>query len=158
MSKKRKRLIIFIVIFVVTLICIIYYYTSRKNNNSIKQNNDKKSTQISKERSLHKIQKVKPSSESKSSDNNSNNHNNQNIAVTESSAVKLVKYRVKGNNPNASFTFDHNEIKDNAEYYVIHAFDSMEDHGATIGWYYVNKSNGKVYEYDLVNNKLSLMP
>lgn len=154
MVKNKKRLIAIIattVIFVTIAIGIICY-NSRKTSVSIKQNNDKKSTRISKEKSNPKIQNGTSSSERKVHSDNSGS------AVTEDSAVTMVRQHVKQDEPNASFTFDHNETRDNVEYYVIHAFDSMEDHGATTGWYYVDKSNGKVYEYDLANNKLIPIP
>lgn len=83
-------------------------------------------------------------------DNVENKINN----ITKEQAVELTSKYYKDKDENTKFVFDHETVRDNETYYVIQVFDNMEDHSATAGWYYVNKKNGKVYEWDLVGNKL----
>lgn len=159
MKNNKKRLIASITIFIVILLAGVMYYNNYRNNSSkndigIKDNNSKNTTKTSEEKTVPKAQKFQNDNHSGKDERSSSNS----TAITGDNAVKLVRNRVKNDEPNASFTFDHIETKDNVEYYVVHAFDSMEDHGATTGWYYVDKSTGKVYEYDLVNNKLISIP
>jgi hypothetical protein len=159
-SRNKKRLIASITIFIVILLAGVMYYNNYRNNSSkndigIKDNNSKNITKTSEEKTAPKAQKLQKDNHSGKGERS---NGNSTAAITGDNAVKLVRNRVKSDEPNASFTFDHIETKDNVEYYVVHAFDSMEDHGATTGWYYVDKSTGKVYEYDLVSNKLISIP
>lgn len=87
-------------------------------------------------------------------DKNSNYSDSEIDNITEEQAVELISKCYKTKNENTKFVFDHEDIRDNETYYVIQVFDSMEDHSATTGWYYVSKKSGKAYEWDLAENKL----
>lgn len=91
--------------------------------------------------------------EEKNTENNSY-LNAQSDTITKEKAEELTAMYYKDKNNNTKFVFDHEDTRDNQKYYVIQVFDSMEDHSATVGWYYVNEENGKVYEWDLGENKL----
>ncbi|MNJ01102.1 hypothetical protein D3C85_1734260 [compost metagenome] len=37
--------------------------------------------------------------------------------------------------------------------YTVQVFEDMQDHIATYGWYYVNKTTGKVTKMDIVSGE-----
>ncbi len=54
------------------------------------------------------------------------------------------------------------EFRNDTPYYVIKAFVSVDDgsgygHTSAVGWYYVDKYRGSVYEWDLINDTLNLL-
>lgn len=93
----------------------------------------------------------------KSTENTFSNVKNddKNTQISPQKAIEIVSKSVGNIGKKSKFEFDHEDRRDNIDYYVIHGFDSMEDHVATIGWYYVDKSSGKAYEWNLVENKLT---
>lgn len=72
--------------------------------------------------------------------------------ITTKSAEDIVKKLVLGDlNSNTISQFDHEETVDGVKYFVIHVYDMVMDdattgHTATLGWYYVNVNNGKVFD------------
>lgn len=67
--------------------------------------------------------------------------------ISTSRAEELVSEIIKVNpNGNAKILYDHTQKINGKEYYVIHGFESMEDHSATFGWYYVDVNTGDVYD------------
>ena len=77
--------------------------------------------------------------------------------ITNSQACEIVKRLVHDKNEKTKFVFDHEELRNGVQYCVIHGFDTMEDHIATSGWYFVNKSSENVYGWDLGTDKLILV-
>ena len=69
--------------------------------------------------------------------------NNIDTTSAESIVRKLV---LEDSNLNTRCVFDHEETIDGVKYFVIHVYDNMDDHTATWGWYYVNQSNGNVFD------------
>ncbi|WP_127836921.1 CDK-activating kinase assembly factor MAT1 [Clostridium prolinivorans] len=74
--------------------------------------------------------------------------------ITPEKAVEIVKGCVKNSTSQIKYAYDHIQDRDNQSYYVIQVYENMEDHVATIGWYYVNVNTGEAYEWDLINDKL----
>lgn len=74
--------------------------------------------------------------------------------LTADQAVKIIVKYINLQGTKTQFAFDHEDSRTGVSYYVIQAFDNMEDHIATSGWYYVDKNNGKAYEWDLATDKL----
>lgn len=74
--------------------------------------------------------------------------------LTAKQAEKIISKHIGGDSLKIQCTYDHNDKKDGIDYYVIHAYENMEDHVATIGWYYVNVNTGESFEWDLINDKL----
>ena len=89
----------------------------------------------------------------KTSDNKNSDSNTKNSPVTKEQAESLIISLKKFEN-NIKCTYDHDDKKDGRDYYVLQAYESMQDHIATIGWYYVEKSTGKAFEYDIIADKL----
>ncbi|KAJ51156.1 tetratricopeptide (TPR) repeat protein [Clostridium tetanomorphum] len=85
---------------------------------------------------------------------NENSGNGVNAKITPDYACELVKKQLKGNNDKMKFNYDHDDVKNGVQYYVIQAFEDLSDHVATSGWYYVDKNTGKVYEWDLSSDLL----
>ncbi|MCT8977752.1 hypothetical protein N4T77_14220 [Clostridium sp. CX1] len=74
--------------------------------------------------------------------------------VTADQAVKIAAKYVTNKGTNTKFSFDHEDSRNGVNYYVIHAFEDMGDHVATLGWYYIEKGYGKAYEWDLAEDQL----
>lgn len=81
-------------------------------------------------------------------------NNNVEGPLTKEQAAELIR-SIKNFEGNIICKYDHDDTKANVEYYVIHAFESMPDHSATIGWYYVEKKSGKAFEWDLISDTLT---
>lgn len=77
--------------------------------------------------------------------------------ITNSQACEIVKRLVQDKNEKTRFVFDHEELKNGVQYFVIHGFDALEDHIATSGWYFVDKVTENVYQWDLNTDKLILV-
>lgn len=87
----------------------------------------------------------------------SNKVQNSNGMVTAEQAVQSAAKYISNKGENTKFSFDHEESRNGTDYYVIHAFEDMGDHVATLGWYYVEKNGGKVYEWNLAGDELMLL-
>lgn len=82
--------------------------------------------------------------------------------LTKEDAEENVK-KIIGDVANGfALEFDHMDNRDGKDYFVIHFYESVidnpdtgEGHRATVAWYYVDKSTGEVYEWDLIADKLS---
>ena len=59
-----------------------------------------------------------------------------------------------------AFMMDREEVKDTKSFYVIRLFENVgseetgDAHISTVGWYYVEKGPGTIYEYDVVLDSL----
>lgn len=126
-----------------------------KTKTSIEKNVSKGNSSKEKQNSINTTS-ITDTKENKSLDND-NNAKDSYSKITKDKAVQLVVKSVKQKSSNTKFTFDHETTRNNINYYVIHGFDNMQDHAATSGWYYVDKSSGKVYEWDLTNDKLNMI-
>jgi hypothetical protein len=73
--------------------------------------------------------------------------------ISDQAAQIIIKY-LRSENPEIKCEYDHTDKKDGINYYVIHAYEAMGDHVATIGWYYVNIHTGEAYKWDLASDKL----
>ncbi|MBA5850413.1 hypothetical protein H2684_03645 [Clostridium sp. cel8] len=165
MNKKKVVVICVLIVFLCTTVGVwLYFYNRGEMHNSLKSSSSNVEQNRSKKVSNNSRKEIDNKNENKNISNlNSTNTSkdntsiNTNKGITKDQAVELVnKYAQKGDK-NAKCIFDHEQMKDNRKYYVIHVFDEMEDHIATTGWYYVDILNGNVYEYDIANNKLILI-
>lgn len=77
--------------------------------------------------------------------------------MTPEEAVKSVIRHIKNNASSVKYSYDHTQKRDDKSYYVIQVYEDMKDHTATLGWYYVDSKTGKVYEWNLVEDKLNLV-
>lgn len=77
--------------------------------------------------------------------------------LTSESAEQIIIKYLGYNNSKIECKYDHIDKRDRVDYYVIHAYENMEDHIATIGWYYVNVNTGDAYKWDIINDKLILL-
>jgi uncharacterized membrane protein len=161
LSKGHRKVYIIISIILFAVICFgIYRYRIAKYNNGKKNktdvtNVDKKTGQKSKSKENGKKYEKSTSTDTENvvkSEAGVSDGSQKNITVEQ--AVKTASECYGDKNKNTKFVFDHETVRDNIHYYVIQVFDSMEDHSATSGWYYINKKNGKAYEWDLNEDKL----
>ncbi|MCE7700282.1 MAG: hypothetical protein K8E24_016100 [Methanobacterium paludis] len=160
------------VVIILFIVCGAYYVYRRGHNDIKSGNNSNTSIQLKKQKTKNKTKNTDenaasvniPSSQNKNSSKNTNKISDTSQdkiskgQITQDKAVQLVTkaaQSINKQNPSTGFTFDHKVTRDNVEYYVIHSYDKMQDHIATSGWYYVQVSNGKVYEWDLANDKLN---
>jgi len=126
-----------------------------KNNDKIKKNIRQAREKLDETLKAQLKNKKEDNVDKKNTENKNSSYSNSEIdTITKEKAVELTAEYYKSKNENTKFAFDHEDIRNNETYYVIQVFDSMEDHSATAGWYYVNKKSGKVYEWDLGDNKL----
>lgn len=155
--KRRGYVIIILTAIVLALAVAAYYYKTESSFNTSYNINKNNSNRISNKYSY--IQNKRKGSNN--DDSNDTSILKSGKPITQNNAVDIVKKisnrKRRVVDSNIKILFDHEEKKGNQDYYVIHSFDNMQDHGATTGWYYVNKYNGKVYNYDLTNNKLILI-
>ncbi|WP_368488583.1 hypothetical protein [Clostridium sp. BJN0013] len=126
-----------------------------KNNDNVKKNIKQARKKLDESLKSQLKDKEEDTADKKNTERkNSDYLNSESNTITKEKAVELTAKYYKTKNENTKFVFDHEDIRDNETYYVIQVFDSMEDHSATAGWYYVNKKSGQVYEWDLGENKL----
>ncbi|EDK34848.1 Hypothetical protein CKL_2836 [Clostridium kluyveri DSM 555] len=126
-----------------------------ENNDNIKNNIKQAREKLDETLKAQLKDKKEDNVDKKNTENKNSSYSNSEIdTITKEKAVELTAEYYKSKNENTKFAFDHEDIRNNETYYVIQVFDSMEDHSATAGWYYVNKKSGKVYEWDLGDNKL----
>lgn len=74
--------------------------------------------------------------------------------TTKEKAIALVSKIIINKSPNVKVECDHIQNRNGINYYVVRAYDDMGDHIATLGCYYVQVTNGKAYEWNLVDDKL----
>ena len=149
---KRKKMAAAVVcgIFILIAAVIFYNYDRNKSAHNSKQDSSIKqdSAQKSEKNIVNDKSSVYEKDKAKIKESSAKN------TLTKNRAIEITEEYVKKQIPNSKFVFDHEETKGDKNYYVVHAFDSMEDHGATTGWYYIDKSTGKLYEYDVAEDKL----
>ena len=67
--------------------------------------------------------------------------------ITSKSVEDIIKeFMIKDSSLDTICEFDHEEILDGVKYFVVHVYEVVLDHTATWGWYYVNQSNGQVFD------------
>lgn len=126
-----------------------------KNNDKIKKNIKQAKEKLDETLKAQLKDKKEDNVDKKNTENKGSSYLNSQIdTITKEKAVELTAKYYKTKNENTKFVFDHEDIRNNETYYVIQVFDSMEDHSATAGWYYVNKKSSKVYEWNLGENEL----
>lgn len=74
------------------------------------------------------------------------NHNDNSKIITAKSAEDLVReYMIKNLGPDTICEFDHEEVLHDVKYFVVHVYDVVVDHTATLAWYYVNENTGEIF-------------
>ena len=69
------------------------------------------------------------------------------VNITAKSVEDIIKeFMIKDSSLDTICEFDHEEILDGVKYFVVHVYEVVLDHTATWGWYYVNQSNGQVFD------------
>ncbi len=67
--------------------------------------------------------------------------------ITAKSVEDIVReFMIKDSSLDTICEFDHEEMLDGVKYFVVHVYEVVLDHTATWGWYYVNQSNGQVFD------------
>lgn len=74
-----------------------------------------------------------------------------NKQITEDEAIELVFEKIKNDAIKYNLHFMIDGTENNK--HVIRVFEDLDDHIATYGWYYVNKSTGKVTKIDIVSGE-----
>lgn len=73
--------------------------------------------------------------------------------ITSSQAVNLVKNfllskkMISNQDKRLVLQYDHMEATGGKNYYVIHVYDNMKDHTATIGWYGIDTNGNSIYDF-----------
>lgn len=175
---KSRNIIISVVIILIVVVGAYYVYNTKKHNSENAKSTQSTSMEVNKPQKQDKSTNTNKNTSSENNTNtdvpetkdsakhtaketkdvkedNKDNKTETDNKITQDKAVQLVEQSLKQKDSNTKVAFDHDTTRNNVEYYVIHSFDSMKDHIATSGWYYVDKSNGKVYEWDLATDKLN---
>lgn len=181
---KSRNIIISVVIILIVVVGAYYVYNTKKHNSENDKSTQSTSMEVNKSQKQDKSTNTNKNTSSENNTNidvpetkdteksadtakhtaketkdvkedNKDNKTETDNKITQDKAVQLVEQSLKQKDSNTKVAFDHDTTRNNVEYYVIHSFDSMKDHIATSGWYYVDKSNGKVYEWDLATDKLN---
>lgn len=74
-------------------------------------------------------------------------------AFTEDEAVEFLRGKL-GNKQNLRLEVQNAESNNGKEGYMIQVSEIMDDHLATLGWYFVDRYNKEAFEWDMLNNKL----
>lgn len=74
-------------------------------------------------------------------------------AFTEDEAIEFLKDKL-GNKQNLRLEVQNAESNNGKEGYMIQVSEIMDDHLATLGWYFVDRYNKEAFEWDMLNNKL----
>ncbi|SKA87582.1 hypothetical protein SAMN05428976_11018 [Clostridium sp. USBA 49] len=127
--------------------------SDNEKSNIVDSNTDKKNTD-EKNTDTEVINNDNSDKEEVKESKDKDSSNKTNSKITSEDAEKIVNKYVGGDNFKIECEYDHNDKRDGIEYYVIHAYEKMEDHVATIGWYYVNVNTGEAYEWDLIKDEL----
>lgn len=64
----------------------------------------------------------------------------------------------KQTNQNALFSCEGVAKFDDKYYYSVRGYNSMDNHNATFGWYFVNSENGEVYDAGPTIGELIIIP
>ncbi len=82
--------------------------------------------------------------------------------ITVDKATELLKSNLMAKDSKIELSYDHTQNKNGVNYYVFQSFDSTgtssssaDSHSDTLGWYYVNVTNGDLFAYDLNNDVLN---
>ncbi|ACO87040.1 tetratricopeptide repeat protein [Clostridium botulinum] len=82
------------------------------------------------------------------------NKNLQGQVTTKKKAEEIVKNKIGTSNNNMKTICEGEEVRQGVSYYLVHVYEVVENHTATIGWYYVRKDNGQVFLWDLASDIL----
>ncbi|NFH67626.1 tetratricopeptide repeat protein [Clostridium botulinum] len=82
------------------------------------------------------------------------NKNLQGQITTKKKAEEIVKNKIGAGNNNIRAICEGEEVRQGVSYYLVHVYEVVEDHTATMGWYYVRKDNGQVFLWDLASDIL----
>ena len=108
-------------------------------------------------------------SNSNNATNNNTNTSNTNIntntnaggstsspskALTKEDAESLAEKVAKSKFQSPSISYDRDEEQNGKFFYVYRVFNNMNDHIATLAWYYVEKGTNNIYELDIASNEL----
>jgi hypothetical protein len=68
--------------------------------------------------------------------------------LTKEQAIEMIKKQFPEftSNQNLHYEYDHDSNHDGREFYVIHVYESVDNHTATMGWYGVDKGKGRIYD------------
>ncbi len=80
--------------------------------------------------------------------------NSQEKVTTKKKAEEIVKNKIGTGNNNIKAICEGEKVREGVSYYIVHVYEVVEDHTATMGWYYVNKDNGQVFLWDLASDIL----
>ncbi|EJO5346564.1 tetratricopeptide repeat protein [Clostridium botulinum] len=103
------------------------------------------------------VKKAEENQKNQAQEENKSKEENKNLqgkVTTKDKAEEIVKNKLGTSNNNMKAICEREEVKDGVSYYLIHVYEVVEDHTATMGWYYVRKDNGKVFLWDLTSNIL----
>lgn len=73
-------------------------------------------------------------------------------SLSEDEAFEVLYNKLKSDAVKYNLHFMVDRIE--GDYYVFQVYEDMETHIATFGWYYVERSSGKAYYWDLADNVL----
>lgn len=88
-----------------------------------------------------------------SSQTNANIYAATNTKITYKQAEILVrsyllsKKIISSQDKKMVIQYDHMDSAHGKSYYVIHVYDNMKDHTATIGWYGIDKNGNTIYDF-----------
>lgn len=77
-----------------------------------------------------------------------------NKSLSQQEAIEIVKNKFKPESSNTFYAYDHDSNHDGKEFYVIHVYESQPTHTATLGWYGVDKTSGRIYD-ELFSNYIN---
>lgn len=72
-------------------------------------------------------------------------------------ACKIVANLLDNESDNFVYEYAKPDAIDGQMYYIIHVYSKVKNHTSTIGWYYVNKDTGEVYELNLEKDEYTLL-
>lgn len=75
-------------------------------------------------------------------------------SLTSQDATNIIKNKFPSNSSNIIYSYDHDSKHDGKDFYVIHVYESVQTHTATIGWYGVEKNSGRIYD-ELLNQYIN---
>lgn len=79
---------------------------------------------------------------------------NSSTKITKEQSLEIISTMISEKGSKAKCSYDHVEKRDGKEYHVIRVYEDMSDHIATLGWFFVQTDTGKVFEWDLTDDKL----
>ncbi|MDP4144292.1 MAG: hypothetical protein Q8936_07385 [Bacillota bacterium] len=77
--------------------------------------------------------------------------------LTEDGAKQIILTKISKPNAPVNVNYDHSQQRDGKSFYVfqVSTKTTNENLRDTLGWFYVDQSNGDVYSWDLINDTLS---